>query len=209
VTKAAGSAGTASDGFRVPETVGRHRAPPPVPAPRAPTVIAAAAAVLTVASVVAIAVNVAPDARAARSPVAPTARETPTVLTAGPLEVPSIGVVAPAVESLYSTPSAPPQHIATVPRGVRTSQTAPKARSEALVAITTPSQPTVTPAPQPVTRTTAATTTETTPAAPPTDVAAATDQQQRDDPGDDAVSVTVDRPCRSDREPRVVAEVTP
>ena len=162
---AAGSAGTAADRYKLEPPVGRHRAPPTAPTPRAPAVIAVAAAVLTAASLTAIAgAAVAPDASEAASQVSTVTRVERT--TAGPLEVPTVGVVAPAIESMYPTPSAPRHRTVAVSRGTRTSQTAPEAVSGPLVAITTPSEPTVTPASQPVTTTTAD--------APPPTTAAAT-----------------------------------
>lgn len=162
-----GSAGTAADQFRTPSptvpvprehadpaepgrrTTGRHRSPPPAKPP--PTaawwVTAAAAGLLTVASVVEIGMSVAPHAAAA-APVTVTRAER---TTAGPLEMPTVGVVAPAVESLYPTPSATPQRTAAVSRGIRTARTTLEAGSGDLVAITGTSEPTVTPAVQPAT----------------------------------------------------------
>jgi hypothetical protein len=94
---------------------------------------------------------------------------------AGPLVLPSVGVVAPVVAEMYGTPepvSRPvPDEKRPNPYGDRgTSQ----ARTEALVAITAPSEQTVTPTTPAVTPTTAATTTETTPTTPLAEPTAAT-----------------------------------
>jgi hypothetical protein len=165
---------------------GRHRSPPVTATPRAPTVIAVAAAVLTAASLTAIVGQaVAPDASgSARTQVSTVTRAERT--TAGPLELPTIGVVAPAIESLYPTPSAAPQHTASVSRGTRTTQTAPEPAQQALVAITGTPEQTVTPTAQPVTDEAADTpTTEAPspdPAAVPTDSAPPTEEQPVETP---------------------------
>jgi hypothetical protein len=99
-----GSAGTPRDGYRVPEQAGRHRAPPTVPTPRTVTGLAVAAAVLAAASLSALAgTAVAPDATAGVRGAAVTT--TPrTTATAGPLAMPSVGVVAPVVQEMHGTP---------------------------------------------------------------------------------------------------------
>ena len=149
---------------------GRHRSPPPPtlrPGWRWHTVAALAGLGILAPPVWLWAEAVAPDATAAGvhgARVSTVTRAERT--TAGPLEVPTVGVVAPAVESLYPTPSASPQHTATGPRGTRRPQNAPEAVQSDSVAILESSEPTVTPAPQPVTTTTAD--------APPPTTAAAT-----------------------------------
>jgi hypothetical protein len=161
-------------------------------------VIATAAAVLTLASVVELAVSVAPDASSASQVTVTRAERT----TAGPLVLPTVGVVAPAIESLYPTPSAAPQHTAAVSRGTRTSQTAPEAVSGALVAMVTPSVQTVTQPPQPVSEDQPAELTPTTPLADPiaaAESATPTSEEPAVTPEPTESPVTVD----------VTAEVTP
>jgi hypothetical protein len=90
---------------------GKHRGPPPDARPdwRWRTLAALAGLGILAPPVSLAAAAVAPDATDAGvhgTTVAPTAQATPTVLTAGPLAIPEIGVVAPAVESLETTPSA-------------------------------------------------------------------------------------------------------
>jgi hypothetical protein len=104
MSRAAGSAGTAGRNYRVPEQTGRHRAPPTVPTPRTVTGLAVAAAVLAAASLSALAgTAVAPDATAGVRGAAVTT--TPrTTATAGPLAMPSVGVVAPVVQEMHGTP---------------------------------------------------------------------------------------------------------
>jgi hypothetical protein len=124
--------------------------------------------------------------------------------TAGPLEIPTVGVVAPAIESLYPTPSAAPGSQPRERGVTRTPETALEALHGALVAITAPSQPTVTPTPQPVTVEPAPTTrrqrhrtvpTPTTPLADPiaadTSATPTSEEQPVDAPTETTVTVDV------------------
>jgi hypothetical protein len=163
-----GSAGTASDGFRTPKPVGKHRAPPTVPTPRTVTGLAVTAAVLAAASLSALAgTAVAPDATATGVRGAAVTTTPRTTATAGPLVVPSVGVVTPVVQEMHGTPEPVSAPVPT--RSVRTSTgtfATPEARRNDLVATTGPSEQTVTQTTPAVTPTAAETTTAT-PDAPP------------------------------------------
>jgi len=186
----AGSAGTAGRDYKIEPPTGRHRAPPPVPTPRAPTVIAVAAAVLTAASLTAIAGQaVAPDGRSSASQVSTVTRAERT--TAGPLEIPTIGVVAPAIESLYPTTENALSRPRSVP-GVQGHVPATKTTAAGLSEVSSSAQePTVTPPPQPVSEDQP---TPTTPLADPIAADSATptsEEQPVDAPTESPVTVDV------------------
>lgn len=193
MTTQPGAPGTAADGYKVAPEPGRHRAPPPVPTPRAPAAVAVAAAVLTAASLTAIAGQaVAPDARAAASGATVTPA-TSSATTAGPLVIPTIGA---------SGAWSPPEETQTAVRPVTAVMTPVRTRRPASTskpvtgvhrATVAPSEPTVTPEPQPVTTEEA----QPTPDAPPLDAAVTpdsatpTEEQPVDAPTETTVTVDV------------------
>jgi hypothetical protein len=175
---AAGSAGTPRDGFRVPEQTGRHRAPPTVPTPRTVTGLAVAAAVLAAASLSALAATAAaPDATATGVRGAAVTTTPRTTATAGPLAMPSVGVVAPVVQEMHGTPEpvatrSEPLHASRNRGDVKTVAPAPVRPAQGSSAASTPllaatTEPTVTKT-RPIAAATTPTTTPTaTPDAPP------------------------------------------
>jgi hypothetical protein len=174
-----GSAGTASDGFRTPKPEGRHRAPPTVPTPRTVTGLAVAAAVLAAASLSALAATaVAPDATATGVRGAAVTTTPRTTAAAGPLAMPSVGVVAPVVQEMHGTPEPVSRPVPT--KSVRT-HTGTFATPEALrndpVAIAGPSEQTVTPTTPAVTPTPSESTTETAPPSTPATETSATTEE--------------------------------
>jgi hypothetical protein len=178
-----GSAGTASDGFRTPKPVGKHRAPPTVPTPRTVTGLAVAAAVLAAASLSALAgTAVAPDATATDVRGAAVTTTPRTTATAGPLVVPSIGAegawmppeeTRPAVRPVsvpkvpVRTPSEALGRLQSVQTDTRSALKPSQPVQEALTATTAPipvpvPTPVAEPTPVEATETAAASTTETT-----------------------------------------------
>jgi hypothetical protein len=134
---------------------GKHRGPPPDPRPdwRWRTIAALAGLGILAPPVSLAAAAVAPDATDAGvhgATVAPTARATPTVLTAGPLAIPEIGASG-AWEPPSTTTAQSPATVTKAP--VRTQRPARtvQARTRTLVTQEALPEQTVTLAPQPVT----------------------------------------------------------